>query len=77
METLEFLEVSFKVEGSKDLDRPRIFPKGSPRLGRKPMRGLGMGSGGELAGSWWADSVQLGTPGEPELHCVLFIIPDP
>lgn len=36
-----------------------------------------MGSGGDLAGSWWADSVQLGTPGEPELHCVLFIIPDP
>lgn len=76
METLVFLEVSFKVEGSKDLDRLRISPKGSPRLDLKPMRGLGMGSGGDLAGSC-ADSVQLGTSGEPELHCVLFIIPDP
>jgi hypothetical protein len=77
MGTLEFLEASFQVEGSKDLDRPRISPKGSPRLGLKPTRGLGMGSGGDLAGSWWTDSVQLGTLGEPELHCVLLTVPDP
>lgn len=30
METPEFLEASFKVEGSKDLDKLRVCPKGLP-----------------------------------------------
>lgn len=36
-----------------------------------------MGSGGDLAGSCGQIVAQLGTTREPELHCVLFIIPDP
>lgn len=76
METPESLEASFKVGGSKDLDKG--LPQRSPRLGLKPRRGLGMGSRGDLAGSWWVDrDTQLGTSGEPELHCILFAIPDP